>query len=472
MASINTAFNIATGALDADQAALSIVSNNVANANTTGYTQEIPQWQTSDSIQLDGVTYGDGVDMSGPQSQRNPVLEQSLDQQTQAESDSASRLTALQQLQSIFSSSTSTDSSSTSSTVGISQDMSSFFSALSALEANPTETSLRQQVLSSATNLASDFNSAAQQLTSQAASVDQQSAGLVTQINHLTSQIAQLNAQISSQSPNADAGSLEDARETDISQLSALIGVNQVKTENNGLTLTTSSGTILVSGSNSFALSTGLVDGVTHFFDADNNDITSGLTGSGGELGGLLTVRDQDIPQVQKTLDTLAYDLGSQVNTQNEAGSDANGNAGTAIFSLPTNSTGAASQIVVTMTDPNLVAAAASGDGSQNGSNAAAMADLENQQIVGGVTPTNYYSDLVTSVGSLVSEVQAQNSSQQASVTQLQNQIGSISGVSLNDEAASLETLEQAYESASKVFTILTNVMTSALNLGVTTTYS
>ncbi len=472
MASIGTAFNIATGALEADQAALSIVSNNVANANTTGYTREVPQWQTADSLEINGITYGDGVDMTGPQSQRSPVLQQSLDQQTQAESDSSARLTALQQVQSIFSSSTSTDSSSTSSTVGISQDLSSFFSAWSSLEANPTESSLRQGVLSAATNLASDFNSAAQQLSSQAASVDQQSAGLVTQINNLTSQIAQLNTQISSQSPNQDAGTLEDARETAISQLSSLIGVNQIQNQGNSLTLTTTSGAVLVSGSQSFALSSGVVNGVTHFFDSNNNDITAGLTGAGGELGGLLTVRDQDIPQVQSALDTLAYDLGSAVNTQNEAGSDANGNAGTAIFSLPTSATGAAAQISVTITDPNLVAAAASGDGSQNGSNATAVADLANQQIVSGDTPTNYYSAFVTSLGSLVSDVQSQNSSQQAAVTQLQNQIGSISGVSLNEEAASLETLEQAYQAASKTFTVLTNVMTAALNLGVTTTYA
>jgi flagellar hook-associated protein 1 FlgK len=472
MASIGTAFNIATGALEADQAALSIVSNNVANANTTGYTRELPVWQTADSIQINGITYGDGVNMTGPQSQRSPVLQQSLDLQTQAQSDSAARLTALQQVQGIFSSSISTSSNSTSSTVGISQDLSNFFSAWSALEANPTQSSLRQGVLSAATNLASDFNSTAQQLSSQAASVDHQSAGLVTQINNITAQIAKLNAQISSQSPAADAGSLEDARATAISQLSALVGVNQIQNEGNSLTLTTTSGAVLVSGSQSFALSSGLVNGVTHFFDSSNNDITAGLTGSGGSLGGLLTVRDQDIPQMQSALDTLAYSLGSAVNTQNQAGSDASGNPGTAIFSLPASATNAAAQISVTMTDPNKVAAAASGDGSQNGSNATAVANLANQQIVSGDTPTNYYSAFMTSLGSLVSDVQSQNSFQQASITQLQNQIGSISGVSLNEEAASLETLEQAYQAASKTFTVLSNVMTAALNLGVSTSYA
>ncbi|MGC8549975.1 MAG: flagellar hook-associated protein FlgK [Acidobacteriaceae bacterium] len=474
MGSINTGFNIATGALEADQAALNVVANNVANANTTGYTREVPNFQTADSVVIGSAIYGDGVTMTGGVSQRNPVLQQSLDQQTQAESASAARLTALNQVQSIFSSATSAGSnaSTTGGTVGISQDMASFFNAMSALEAGPSDTALRQQVLSSAGNLATDFNSASQQLTSEQLTLNQQSGSLLDSINGLTANIAQLNAQIGSLGTSGDAGSLQDARATDIAKLGALIGVNQIQTENNGLTLTTTSGALLVSGSQSFALSTGSVSGMTHFFDANGNDITSGLMSGGGQLGGLLTVRDQDIPQMQSSLDTLAYSLGSAINAQNAAGTDANGNPGGAIFSLPAISAGAAAQISVVMTNPSLIAAAAAGDGSQNGSNAQAMAGIASQSIAGGVTPGNYYSDFVTSLGSLVSEVHSQNAAQQASVTQLTNQVGAISGVSLNEEAASMQTLEQAYQAASKVFTIISNVELAALNLGVGTTYA
>jgi flagellar hook-associated protein 1 FlgK len=79
---------------------------------------------------------------------------------------------------------------------------------------------------------------------------------------------------------------------------------------------------------------------------------------------------------------------------------------------------------------------------------------------------------MVTSVGNLTSEVSSENTAQQASLTQLQGQIGSISGVNLNDEAAQLSTLEQSYQAASKLFTILDQVMVSALNMGVQTAYS
>ena len=79
---------------------------------------------------------------------------------------------------------------------------------------------------------------------------------------------------------------------------------------------------------------------------------------------------------------------------------------------------------------------------------------------------------MVTSLGSLTSEVSSQNTAQQAALTQLNDQINSISGVNLNDEATQLETLEQSYQAASKLFTVLDQVIASALNLGVQTTYS
>jgi flagellar hook-associated protein 1 len=472
MATLNSAFNIATGALNADQAALTVVSNNVANADTAGYTREVATFIENDPVTINGESYGEGVTMTGGVSQRDLVLEQALQQQNQVASASSARLTALQQVEAIFDQTTTADSSSsTSSMSGISQDMSSFFDALSSLESSPADTSLRQQFLTAANNLAADFNTASSQLSAQQQSLGQQTSSLVTQVNALTQSLVQLNQQIQSSSPDSDAGTLEDQRQQDLQQLSQLIGIHQIKTENNGIEITTSNGALLVAGNQSFSLSTASVSGSLQVYDSEGNDITSSLTSGGGQIGGLLTVSIQDIPQMQSALDTLAYDLGAAVNTQNEAGSDANGNPGVAIFNLSTTSTGAASQISVAITDPSQVAAAAINSGSSDDTNLLAMANLQNQAIIGGETPSDYYSAFVTTVGSLVSSVSSQNAAQDASVSQLQNQIGSLSSVNLNEEASSLETFEQSYESASKIFTVLDEVMTAALNLGVETTY-
>jgi flagellar hook-associated protein FlgK len=462
----------------------------------------------------------------------------------------------------------------------------------------------------------------------QSASLDQDVSGVASQVNSLTSAIAQLNLQIQSTSPDSDAGTLEDQRQTDISSLSQLIGINQVKTENNGLAITTTSGQVLVDEGQNFEMTTGMVNGVTDFF-LGGTDITSGLATGGGQLGGNLTARDVDIPNALSALDQLAYGISMSANAQNNSGTDADGVTGTAanplyIFSEPTEVAGSAGSMRVVMTDPSRIAAAGAGDGTGDNSNAAAMANLANQPLGGPTTsisltenldsttpvsgtttgnvqvygtlgnsylatvtytqegantwdysvalpasafasgvstpvtgtmtfngagnliqiqpagaggpetvgtgagdvssiplsftgladgaanlnigwnllaangtsivnqsaaasaqtgqsqngfagnqaPIDYYSNFVSTLGATVSEVQTENTAQNASVTQLQTQNDALSSVNLNDEAAALSTMERSYQAASQVFTMINTMMASALNLGEETAVS
>jgi flagellar hook-associated protein 1 FlgK len=477
MGTINAALSIMSQALDADQQALNVVANNVANANTPGYTRETPDWRENQPISISGVSYGQGVTETGAISERDRVLESRLDQQQQLAAASGTRLTALNTLQALF---TPASGSSSSTAGNIGSDITSFFNSFSSLEANPTDNALRQSVLSTAGTLSGDISGAAASLNSQRSALDQEAAGTTSQVNALTSGIAQLNQQIQTTSPDADAGTLEDQRQEDLSKLSQLIGINQITTKNNGLEITTTSGQLLVSEGTNYQMTTGMVNGVTDFF-VNNSDITAGLATGGGSLGGYLTARDTDIPRALSSLDQLAYSISTSVNKQNNSGTDYDGvegnvanpaNAALNIFSEPTTVAGSAASMSVVMTDPNQIAAAGAGDGTGDNSNAVAMYALSRQSIVNGQTPINYYSNFVTTLGSTVSSVQTENTAQNASVTQLQTQNDALSGVNLNDEASSMSTLERSYQAASRVFTMLNTIMASALNLGDQTTVS
>ncbi len=483
MGSISSAFNLISSALEADQSALNIVSNNVANANTPGYTQEVPNWRENQPVEISGVTYGTGVTETGPTSVRDRVLQERLDQQQQMASSSGTRLAGLNSVQSLFT----PDSGKASSRAGdIGSDLSNFFDSFSSLEANPTDNALRQQVLSTASTLAGDISNAAASLNAQKSALDREASGVTGQVNALTSTIAKLNMLIQSTSPSADAGVLEDQRQQDLSALSQLIGINQITTENNGLSITTTSGQTLVSEGSSFALTNGTVNGATHFF-VGTHDATSELTSGGGQLGGYLTARDNDIPAVLSALDQLAHDVSTNVNTQNNSGTGLNGVEGTGtnaagtigsgttplyIFTQSASVAGSAAAMAVVMTDPNQIAAGAFGAGTGDNANLIGLAMLGKQAVVNGQSPVNFYSSMVTTLGSTVAQVQTENTAQTASVTQLQTQRNSLSSVSLNDEAALMQQIERSYQAASQVFTMLDRLMSSALNLGVATAVS
>jgi flagellar hook-associated protein 1 FlgK len=472
MASLNQAWNIATGALAADQSAISVVASNIANANTPGYTSENVQWGSRDTVTVSGQSLGSGVIFQGGVSQRDRLLNQRVDQQTQEQSATAERLAALNDLQSLFSGViTATEGATSSGVADIGQQMTAFFQSFSSLAADPSNASLRTAVLSAARSLTATFNQVSNGLEQQQAGLDATIASAASQVNALTTDIASLNAKISEGSPSADAGTLEDQRQYDLQQLSQLIGIHQITNENNSLTVTTVSGAVLVSGNKSVDIETQGSGGVTHLL-LGGADQTSALSNGGGLIGGALEARDSDIPSVLASIDQLAWGVGTAVNTQQASGIDASGISGAPIFALGGSANGAANAISVVLNDPNGIAASASGAGSQDGSNATALAALASAGIVGGQLPNVSYAALVGSIGTKVSEATIAQASQSASLTQLQSQQSALSSVDMNDQAALLQTYEQSYQAAAKVFTILNSVITSAINLGTETAVS
>lgn len=465
MGTLTSLLDISREALLADQAALNVTASNVANQKTAGYTNEVVSFQSTDTVTLSGSTYGTGVTASAV-SQRDRVLEQRVQQQTQTQAQSGALESALQQAQNIFGlSSTSTSASSTQLGTAIN----SFFSSLSALTNNPSDTATRQSVLSAATTLAGDFNSAANQLSQISLSLNQQTVSDVSQVNSLTTAVASLNAQIASINSNADAGTLEDQRQLAIAQLSQLVGLDQISTPQNGITLTTSSGAVLVSGSQSYAVSTTQVGGNIDVLAGDPpQDVTSNLTG--GDLGGVLQARDTELPAYSSALDSLAYGIGTQVNQQNELGVDSSGNPGQAIFTLPASQAGAAASIQVSATNQGAIATAMSGEGSAANDNATALANLSTAIIVGSQTASGFLASFLSQIGSDTAGATTSNTAQQATLTRLTTQRDSISGVSLDQEAANLTQYQRAYQAASQVFNIVNTLMASAINLGVETT--
>lgn len=468
MGTLNSAMALAQQALMANQTALNITSNNVANQNTPGYTREVATWTENDSVTIGSTTLGMGVSAGSAASQRDRILEKRVQQQIQVQSQSQTLGDALNQVQSIFGL---TSSSNSASTTALGTALNNFYNALSSLTANPSDQATRQKVISAASNMVGAFNSASNQMTAVSSDLDKQVSGDVGTVNGLLSQIATLNQKIASTSPNTDAGVLEDQRQQAIAQLSGYVGLDQISNENNQITLTTTNGAVLVSGAQAYTMSTTMVGGKTNIIaGVPATDVTSGLTG--GALGGALEARDQLLPQYQSALDELAFEIGTQVNQVNALGLDGNGNPGGAIFQLPATAAGAAALMTMATTNPQAVAAAAVGEGVTGTGNAQLLAALAGGASISGQTPLEFLTGLLGQIGNAASSAASDNTTQQALLSQLTSQRNSLSAVSLDEEAANLTQYQRAYQAAAKIFSITDQMMASALNLGVTTSVS
>ena len=238
-------------------------------------------------------------------------------------------------------------------------------------------------------------------------------------------------------------------------------------TENDGIALTTSGGQVLVSGGASYALTTVQTSGTNHVFSG-GQDITAAI--SGGQLGGVIAARDTEVPTVSSVLDTLANGIATQVNQVNALGVDGYGNPGAALFTIPGGVAGSAAAIAVATSDPQSIAAAATGQGSAGNTNAQALADLATANIAGGTTAASFYASMLDQIGNAAASATADSTQQQATLTQLTSQRDSFSGVSLDQEAANLTQYQRSYQAATQVFSIVNSLFASVLNLGVQTT--
>jgi flagellar hook-associated protein 1 FlgK len=454
MSGLFGSLSIALSGLSVSQQEMATTSNNVANANTAGYSREVPDVAAGDPIVEGSLSVGTGVVLQKVASLRDPILEIQLNQATQQQSQLNASLGQLQQLQTQFASSTS----------GIGADISNFFNSLQQLAPDPSNLELRQGVLTAAGNLATDFNTTANNLQTQRSNLDLNVVQSVSDVNTLTAQIASVNQQISSlQNAGQDPSTLVDTQTTLIRQLSALVGVSVIPTDQ-GISLALSNGTALVSGSQSFALSTQLGnDNVQHIM-VGSQDITGSLTG--GSLAGLIQVRDQEIPSLGSSLDQLAAGLATNLNTANAQGVDLYGNLGGNLFvPPPAGGVGAAATLTVNIPDPALIAASSDGTSGSNG-NLAVLSAVATTALANGQTPIDSYSSIVFQVGNDTSNTSADADSSNLILQQLQDQRGSVSGVSLDEEAANLIKYQTAYQAAARVVSGVDSLLADAVNLG------
>jgi flagellar hook-associated protein 1 FlgK len=455
MSGLLNALSNAMSALAASQDEVNVSSNNLANANTPGYARERVVLEEQPSFATGALSgMGNGVTVESVQSIRDPLLDASVQQETQQQSASQEIVSAMQPVQTLF----------VSGNGGVSDEMSTFFDGLQELSTSPTDPALQATVLSDAGNLATAFQTTATQLTGTQQSLDLGVTQSVSQINQLTTQLAQVNGQITSAQGSGQSGNnLQNQQQNLLSELSSLIGFS-VGQSSDGQTP-------LVVGNQSFALSTA-TNSSTGFQDvvsAQGEDITSQI--SAGQLGGMIQARDVQVAGVLSSLNTLAGSLSSAINTVNENGyyfAGATGTKGTAMFSV-TPGNGAAASMSVALTSGSQIASSSSATASGDNSNLLAMIDVGTQPLVNSQTPTQMLSGIVYQVGNDVSQAQSDSAAGSLMLTQLQDEQGAVEGVSTDEEASNLLTYQQSYQAAARVVTVVDDLTLVALNLGVET---
>ncbi|AYF50173.1 flagellar hook-associated protein FlgK [Pseudomonas sp. 13B_2.1_Bac1] len=320
--------SIGMSGLNAAQGSLSVLSNNIANANTAGYSRQQTTQSANASNPYGGVFIGSGTTLADVRRVYNEYLDTAYQNSTALNSDAAAYLDQVSAV----------DKTLSDKTTGMSAVLSSFFAAVQTASANPNDTSARQILLTNAQTLSNRFNSISNQLGQQKETINSQLTSMADQVNQLTSSIASLNKQINQVqgSSNTTPANLLDARAEAVRSLNELIGVTA--SEKNGVfSVSTGSGQSLVLGDQSNTISAVPSKGDTSQYTiqlnmAGNTAVDLGNVISGGSIGGLLRYRSDVLMPAINDLGRIAIVTADAINSQLGQGVDLNGEFGASMF--------------------------------------------------------------------------------------------------------------------------------------------
>ncbi len=309
--------NLSLNALLANSQAMEIIEHNVANANTKGYHRQEAVMRTTVPSNLYGMDRGIGAGVRGTGVEVGMIKRFSLsffDTRFRSVTSEAKEWEAqrdvLMQLEM---------SLAETSTEGLTNKMDEFWNGWQMLSNDPSNTSLRAQLLDQSQALVNGFNRRADQMNKIRSDQDLMVKTRVGEINSAGNRIAELNKEISrvfsiGEQPN----DMLDERDMLLDRLSELAGATS-NVQANGQVIVSIGGHMLVTGNESLSLTT-VPDP-----DPANKNLAKVQWASGaafksnhGELAGILNARDTIIPKQQAALDALAIEFANQVNNRSQ----------------------------------------------------------------------------------------------------------------------------------------------------------
>lgn len=316
-----TVFESAVSALAANNQALSITANNIANVNTPGYSRQqivlasrAPQ--TAGSVEL-----GLGVDLKSILRTVDRFAELRLQESETNKAEYDALVTNIQQIETAFNE---------VGRDGLSKSITDFFNAFHDVANDPDSTSARDTVVNQGNILIDRFASLTRSLADARRLIDGDVQNKVDRINALATEINQLNLQIST-SDAASSLTLRDQRQIKVREISSMVNVTSVETSDGIFQLYIGQGFQLVNGERSATLGTmantdndGHLDITLRVGNGAPANITNRLVG--GSLKGSVDARDTYISGYQDTMDQLAYSIATELNNVHAAGYDLDGN--------------------------------------------------------------------------------------------------------------------------------------------------
>jgi flagellar hook-associated protein 1 len=305
--------SIAKDALLAQQYGINVTAQNIANADTPGYTKQTPVFTSRTPISYNGLTFGSGVTIEEIIQARDSYLEERLRDQGTNLSGLEEKEKYVMFLEEIFNE---------DSEYSLSAQLNDFWNAWQDLSNNPSGELERTMVYETSSLLADNFTYLKENLHRVESHLNLSIEEGVHQVNQLITQLASLNSEIINLEATSPANDLKDQRNVILEELSSYLDIKCYEASDGNLSVLTKGGHVLVDKGNTSSIL--FEDGDIKWDSGDTTKavITSSI--NGGKIGAWLQLRDENIATYKDNLDELAESLIFEVNKihANGAGKD------------------------------------------------------------------------------------------------------------------------------------------------------
>jgi len=452
--------------LDVQQQATAIAGQNLANVNNPSYSRQSLEIQAATPIETPVGEEGTGVESIGITQVRNALLDSQIQSEASASGSLASQQSALDNaetnLNEQLNGAASGAGADSASPQGLSTDLSNMFGALQSLSTDPGNISNRQTVVQSAQELTGQFNQVSAGLNTLAAGLNSSIVSDVSGSNQDLAQIATLNQQIiQAKSSGGSANDLVDLREKTLEDLAGKVSFTS-STQPDGAANISIGGVAMVTGGTAADSLQTYTNSSGQLLVQDQNS-SAPLSLTGGSIEGSITARDGALATLQSSLNTLASQLITQVNTVYSGGYDLNGGTGQNFFT----GTDAASIGVnaTVVNDPSTFQAAGVAGASGDNTVVSALAQLASQPVsdLNNQTFSQSYAATIGAFGSSLQSVNEQLNNSSAVSQMLTTQRDSLSGVNTDTEMTNLMQFQKAYEASAELITTVNQMLETVL---------
>lgn len=359
---LNYALLNGASGIRATQTAINTVSHNLSNSETEGYSRQRVSMSSQPGEYGESSRGGRGATVSHISRVSDRFVSEQVRRDRNMLGFFTSRENALYTLESLYSEEIAPS---------VSEGFDTFFNSMRDLTRDPANRGARAQFIGDAEALTQVFRRVHTDLRNLQLDIDKDITGRNLEVNELMQYIAQLNTEVVAS--GVSSMDFEDKRDEAIRRLSELLPISVVPQDSGSVHVQLEGvGTIIQDGL--CAEMNAIPDPsnrrnvrieFTGIGGVETRDITNKITQ--GEMGGLITLRDQTVGQLIDEVNTLTLEVADAVNAQHQAGFDLDGERGEALFTFddPTGDPAAHIQIntnIRTNTDKLAVASAATRD--------------------------------------------------------------------------------------------------------------